>query len=442
MKKRRIAIFTTFTGADQAYSLNRVVQDQLQMLLDHGYEPTVLVAEGFKPIELYAHEKVTIKHIPNVPVSNEARMDNTFNQDVRRLEGVLTEVLSEIDICITHDIIYQAAALKHQIAAKRVAKTYPNLRWLHWVHSATPPARLANLTQHFSDEFAKEIQNKFPNSFICYPNPWFMPAIAKSFNVNENMVKWVPHPTDYCRFKKYREDTIKLIKAKNMLEADAIAVYPIRLDRGKQVQFVLKVMAMLKTLGKSVRVIITDFHSTGGDKVVYRDELKQTGIQWGLNEQELVFTSEFLPEWHLEVPWQVVSDLMDLANCFVFPSASESYSLITQESGLSRQAQVLNFNLPPLMSVFGNKPYYRKFGEGCVDPFDNTVEGGNQTNYSNERLYMLEVAGLLNYELDNNRVLVQERLLRKKRSLKYVFENFIEPLFSYEELKREAVEQK
>jgi len=411
------------------------------MLLIHGYEPSVIVAEGFKPIEIYAHPKVIIKEIPNVPVSNEVRMDNTFSQDVRRLEEALTNILADTDVCITHDIIYQAAALKHQIAAKRVARDHP-LRWLHWIHSATPPARLANLTQHFADEFAKEIEIEFPNSFICYPNPWFIPAVAKSFLVNENKVKWVPHATDYCRFKKYEKETIKLIEKKQMLEADAIAVYPIRLDRGKQVQYVIEVMAMLKTLDKSVRVIIVDFHSTGGDKVTYRDELKQKAIQWGLNEQEITFTSEFLPEWHLQVPWEVCSDLMDLANCFIFPSASESYSLVTQESGISRQAQVLNFNLPPLMSVFGKYPYYRKFGESAVDMFDNTAPGHSQTNYENERMYMLEVAGILNYELENNRVLAQERFLRQKRSLRYVFRNYIEPLFEYEELKEEVAEEK
>jgi len=441
LSKKKVCVFTTFSGADPAYSLNRVVQDQIKMLLTHGYEPTVIVAEGFKPIELYAHEKVTIAEIPNVPVSNEARMDNTFNKDVMRLEGRLMEILSDVDVCITHDIIYQAAALKHQIAAKRVAKKKRNLRWLHWVHSATPPARLANLTQNFSDEFSKEIQREFPNSLICYPNQWFIPAVAKSFNVSENQVKWVPHPTDYCRFKKYEKDTIKLIEQKDMLNADAIAVYPIRLDRGKQVQYVIEVMAMLKTLGRSVRVIIVDFHSTGGDKVTYRDELKQLAITWGLNEQEIVFTSEVMDNWHLQVPWEVVSDLMDLANCFVFPSASESYSLVTQESGISRQAQVLNFNLTPLMSIFGNNPYYRKFGEAAVDPFNNQDAGTMETTYDNERMAMLEVAGILNHELTRNRVLAQEIFLRQKRSLKNVFQTYIEPLFFYEEKPDEVIKK-
>jgi len=429
---KKVTIFTTFTGADQAYSLNRVTQDQIKMLLLNGYEPTVITAEGFKPIEMYAHPKVTIKNIPNVPVSNEARMDNTFNQDIRRLEGALTEILKDTDICITHDIIYQAAALKHQIAAKRVAKVYPKLRWLHWIHSATPPARLADMTQHFADEFAKEIRNKFPNSFLVYFNSWFIPAVAKSFDVEQNEVKLVPHATDFCRFKKYEKNTIKLVRAKDMLSADAIAVYPVRLDRGKQVQYVIEVMAMLKTLEKSVRVIIADFHSTGGDKVTYRDELKKMAAQWGLNEQEITFTSEFLPEWHLEVPYQVIGDLMDLANTFIFPSCSESYSLITQESGLSRQAQVLNFNLTPLMGIFGPHPYYKKFGEAAVDPFNNEDPGTMKTEYQNERMYMLDVARLINYELETNRILAQERFLRRHRNLNAVFKKYIEPLFAYE----------
>ena len=72
---KRVTIFTTFADNPEAYSLNRVVQDQLKMFLSHGYSPTVIVAESFKESGIYAHENVTIARIPLVPVHNEVKKD-------------------------------------------------------------------------------------------------------------------------------------------------------------------------------------------------------------------------------------------------------------------------------------------------------------------------------------------------------------------------------
>jgi hypothetical protein len=48
---------------------------------------------------------------------------------------------------------------------------------------------------------------------------------------------------------------------------------------------VLRTAAALKRQGRSVRAICLDFHSTGGDKVTYRNWLKGLAIDLGLNEQ-------------------------------------------------------------------------------------------------------------------------------------------------------------
>ncbi|MDD5015251.1 MAG: hypothetical protein PHW73_09185, partial [Atribacterota bacterium] len=121
------------------------------------------------------------------------------------------------------------------------------------------------------------------------------------------------------------------IDKRDVYSADAITVYPVRLDRGKQAEFVVKTSAMIKELDMSVRCIIVDFHSTGGDKVVYRDQLKQLGLDWGLTPQELSFTSEFSAEWKARIPHEDVMALFRMSNFFVMPSVSESYSLLPKK---------------------------------------------------------------------------------------------------------------
>jgi len=427
---KRVSILTNFSSYSEAYSLNRVVMNQIRMLVDHGYKPVVIVGEKFKPVQDYALPEVELRHIPDVPVFNEVKMDPTFDQDVGAIERELAKVLDGIDVVLTHDIIYQPAAVKHLVASKRIAKRRPELRWLHWIHSATSPYTLQNLRPLFVDEYAEIIREKFPNSFYVFFNHYSIPRIAQNFDVDDADVKVVHHPTDIKTFYKIEDASWDLIKRKKMLSSDVICTYPIRLDRGKQVEKVIKVIASFKNLDKSVRLIVVDFHSTGGDKVEYRKELKQIAIDWGMNEQEMTFTSEEHSEWNVEVPYQVVADFMKLSNVFVIPSVSESYSLITQEAGLSGVAMVANRDFPPFRDIFGWPPHQVGFSSN-IDALTG-LDGDTKTEVANEKVFYGDVARVLNYDLENDRSLYLKTFLRQKRNADYIFLKELEPLLNYE----------
>ena len=301
---KKITIFTTFSDNSEAYSLNRVVKDQIKMLLNGGYKVAVVVAEPFDPgTTIYADPRVEIKKIPLVPVHNEVKKDETFDEDVTKIEVALNELLSDGDIVLTHDVIYQNAALKHNFAARRVAEAKPQIKWLHWIHSATSPVTLANLRSYFSDEYLNLVAKPFPNSFYIFFNHYSIPRIAGNFNVSQDVVKVVHHPSDLADIYHLSEKVEQVVQRHTIHAADAICVYPIRLDRGKQVQHVVRTMGALKNnFDLSVRLIIADFHSTGGDKLTYKDELKGIAIDSGLNNEDLIWTSEEFEEWKGEVP--------------------------------------------------------------------------------------------------------------------------------------------
>jgi len=131
---QKVCLSTSFSDNQKAYSLNIIVQSQIKMLLLNDFEPTVIVHDTFEPEGIYAHPKVKIEYIPNVPCHNEVKKDETFDSDVAEMEKRLLEILKDKDIVLTHDIIYQPACLKHNFASRRVAKALPNLKWLHWIH--------------------------------------------------------------------------------------------------------------------------------------------------------------------------------------------------------------------------------------------------------------------------------------------------------------------
>jgi glycosyltransferase involved in cell wall biosynthesis len=438
-KGKKILIFTQFSNADEAYSLNRVVQDQIQMFVTNGYKVVVTVAEGFTPVGWYAHSGVELRGMTTVPCHNEVKKDPTFDDDVDALTEDIKAIVSDVDFVISHDLIYQPSALKHNVACRKVAKDRPELKWAHWIHSATSPYTLGRLRGVFTDEYARIISEPFPNSYYVFFNHYSIPRIAENFKVDPEVVKIVHHPSDVYKLLRIKDKlVIKLAEKKKLLEADAVAIYPVRLDRGKQVQMVIKTLAMLKDRGFNVRVIVVDFHSTGGDKVTYRDELKQLGIDWGLNAQELTFTSEFDPEWTVQIPHESTAELFALSNVFIQPSVSESYSLTTQEFIIiSRGVLVLNQDFPPFRDIFGPDAIYRKFSSN-IDVMSG-LDGNTTTQYgpndaspeervSYEKDYHRETAGMIANQLRHTQAYARWIKIKRERNLQYIFTHELEPL--------------
>lgn len=418
--KPQVAIFTTFRSADAAYSLNRVVQDQIKMLVEGGYRVKVLVAKGFKPIEAYALPDVEIFELPDVHTSNEGNLPEGWEAQRDSMIEAMTTALTDVRVVLTHDLISQPAHLIHNLAARVVCQRLPKLRWLHWIHSVFSSNMPSNVMEASAIGRAH-----FPNSFLVYPNSYDIPRVARNFGYEETDIKWVPHPTDVCEF--FGMDTISrdFIKRYNILAADVVMVYPCRLDRGKQPHFLVEIAAALKKLGNSVRVIFMDFHSTGGDKVEYRKEMKDQAAALGLNAQEVLFFSEFDKKYEYEAPHQVVKDLMMVANIFIMPSRSETYSLVVQEAILAGNFVILNQDFLPFRSIFGDLPKYYQFGANIgFDGFDGAIN----TQYGNREEYMAAIAHYIRYMITYDKVLALKTKFRKERNTNYVFKNYLEPL--------------
>ena len=423
LKKTKVAIATTFNSYDNAYSLINVVEDQIRMLRFAGYSPVVLVQEGFKPESVF--KDVEIRTLPAVRVYNEVKVDDTFEADIETLYQAMKKALEDVNVIITHDWIYQPDALKHQIAARKIAKEEETKRWLHWIHSATTPMILSTL-RGGGNKFMDTVKEDWPHSFICYPNAYSIPRVSASYDIDPSRIKVVHHPTDIPSFFGFNEIETNFWRAKKLWLADAIAVAPARLDRGKQIEWVIKLMAGLKMEGQQVRVIVVDFHSTGGDKVNYREELKQTAIDWGLNPLELSFTSEFDKAWETRVPRKTVDNLFSISNVFVLPSKSETYSLVAQEAGLRGNLLVLNKDFPPFRDIYGPAALYHPFSSN-IDVMTG-MDGETTTRYTSEKDFAVEVARNIKFHLENDFALKMKTKLRKERSVEAVAQNEFIPI--------------
>lgn len=421
---KRVYILTNFSSYLRSFSPIIIVASQIKMLRRAGYIPVVIVCDGFEAPEDSEFFHAELKYVSSVAYQDPPIIDEIFREDVELIYQQFNDTLPDDSVVLTHDLIFLPDYVKFHIAARKVAERKPKIRWIHWVHSATGPNTLIQEREMYGEEYKRLLLEKFPNSIIAYPNAQDIPRVARNFNYEEYEVVEVPHATDPV--EGMHPLVQRLYDDLKLGEKEVLMIYPIRFDRGKNPHMNIRVIAALESIGVSAHLIFCDFQSTGGDKVVYKEECKKLAEELGV-ESNITFLSEFDDLAHLEVSHDIILDLFTLSNIFCLPSRSETYSLITQEAMLKGNLCILNYDFPAFRQIYGDKALYRQF-DGAEVGFDG-FDGKIDTTHSNIDAYFRERFAIpIKAWLMQERVLHAKTWVRTKRNPDFVFREFIESL--------------
>lgn len=428
----KLYILTNFSAYLKSYSPIIVVGMQIEMLKRQGIEPVLLVSEGWNPPEGSIFSEVETVRLPAVPVSNDPGVDETFDRDVQKLYEALAGVFRGFDpdrekaVVLTHDLIFLPDYVKHNVAARKVADEHPYIQWLHWVHSATAPLGLIQERAMYGDTYKELLSAKFPNSVVVFPNAYSRPRVARNFAYEEDEVFEVPHP---CDLTEGMHPIVKrLYDQEKLYEPEVLMVYPLRLDRGKNAEMNVQLIGSLHRAGVSAKLIFCDFQSTGGDKVNYRNDLKNLAEEQGVLDN-VIFLSESDPSAEMEVPHTAVLDLFTLSNVFMMPSKSETYSLVTQEAMARGNFCILNQDFAPFRQIFGENAIYKPFSANIgVDGHDGEINTSYGEDNSEINIFFDDMARALKYYLTKEKTIRAKTWVRTKRNMDAVFKNYLEPL--------------
>ncbi len=255
---KRVALFTTFYEVASGYSLVAVATTQLQMLLDGGYEPVALVQENFTGNSLWRPEVIDLRPvIPFMHLSG-GKIPDDFEARTDKIYNALKKNLSDVDVCITHDIILQSFYREHNIAMRKYALERPDLLWLHWIHSCPSEG---------TDEYPNGCRHTSPPGYIAYPNSSDAPKVCRAYRLTGKEWKVVTtrsgHSIDPLAVSEYDGLTRDLVSKSDLMTGDVTAVYPVRLDPGKQPEKIIRLMAGVKKMGYEPRLLIIDWQSMG-----------------------------------------------------------------------------------------------------------------------------------------------------------------------------------
>ncbi len=371
---KKVGFFTTYYEARSGYSLIAVTETQIRMLLDHGYSPVVLVQEGrpddeqgIVPFEQLPPPSVWNDKIVDLrPVVPAMHLDEGVHKDfkarVKAIRLVLEEHLADVEIVIAHDLIAQSTNKEHNAALREYAKTRPELLWLHWIHSRPSESKTMR--------YPETLRHIAPPGYIIYPNYADIAQIHRAYTLKGEEWRVIAnrsgHAIDPLVLWPYDRLTKDLARGADLLNGEVVAVYPARLDRGKQVEKLIYIMAGVRSAGYEPRLLVLAWQSSGKRFQIYIDEL--IGLAKELEVADCIYFSNRMDDRCSQgVPRQVVTELMDLSNVYIHPSNSETYSLVIHEAFLRGLVCCLNHNLTQMRELFGNQAIYFDFGVGDIE---------------------------------------------------------------------------
>ncbi|MBU0777644.1 hypothetical protein KKF82_05260, partial [Patescibacteria group bacterium] len=324
----KIALLTSFRRMPESYSLVNDVIDQIQLLNKYGHEVVFYSQEGCEGRGIECEKRPVLPHF---------RLEkNVVNHEAKaKLIDIFKKELSGFDVVITHDLMYLQSYATHRAAIKECGI---DVKWIHWAHSGNRDV----------------LDIKMPRAKYIYMNYADLDRWARSLNIELDDARVVFNDKDPALFFNWHPITRQIAEKIDLINNDVMQTYPIcstRMD-AKGIDHVIRTFGALKRLGNRVLLVICN--SNGRKKKEEIDRKIEFGKSHGLNEAELFFTSTLSEETASQVPRDVVRDLMQISNLFIFPTLSEVCSNILLEASMCKQLIVLNKSFPALFD-FGDE---------------------------------------------------------------------------------------
>ena len=393
IKMSKIAIVTAFRRMPENYSLVNDVIDQIKTLKKNGHEVVFYAQEGCKGEGIDCEMRAVLPHFRTIK--------NEENSEAKeKMIEIFNEEFKDVDTVITHDLMYLRGYYTHRMAIMQCG--YEG-KWIHWCHSAVG----ANL------------KLKMAHSKYIYMNYADTKRFATSIGVDLDDVRVVFNDKDARLFFDWNPISYEISEKFDLFNRDVMQTYPMCSTRmnAKGIDHVIRTFGKLKSLDNRVLLIVPNANARKrGDDIEAKIKL---GEQCGLTKDELVFTSTVNPDWTGGVPRDVVRDLMQISNLFVFPSSSEVCSNVLLEASMTKQLLVLNKDFPPFFD-FGEE------GRTCLGHhFGSLIRTGFK--YRTEEAY-LNLAKVINQQLLGSKSNQQFLKIKQACNIDTLYRKQLEPV--------------
>lgn len=407
----KIGILTTFSNFNSEFSLTTVVRQQLIALRDNGFEPVLFTLDIFRDEKLVPKGVEVRKVLPQLVLEPYSKGNiDSLDKDAARAQEAMEKHMTDIDVCLSHDIIFINSYLPYNVAMRgAIDGKLSNVKWLHWMHSG-PSIRPRMDGSPFDNLYTLP-----KNSRLVYMNYTDAIRAAEMYGVLPKDVRTIFNPMDIRELYEFDPLTRAIIKENDLMSPEFLCVYPLSTtrmnDAGKQLSKVIWIMGELKAKGNTVALVVPNAHANADNEKKEIEKMYDLAHKHGLERRELIFTSlHNVPKQEHGVPHKVVRELFLLGNLFIFPSVSENCPLILLEAMAGKNILILNQSFPAMRDFGLENASYFRFGSLVDSPaYPDGLEK-----------YMSDVAILIESEYRQNKAIMSQTRLRREFNTDYI----------------------
>ena len=320
-----------------------VIAQHTHLLLEAGYAVSVITGDGgsdpvFKDARVMLIPEMDTQYPENLDIA--ARMGEgppppEFYRLQERIESELDRLWDDFDIVIVHNMLNIQFNLSATAALCRVMQRHA-ARGIVWCHDISRYVRPdSGAAPRFGGPWDL-LRTYRPELIYVAVSRQRQRQLAQTLACPLERIRVISNGVDPAMLFGLSELGQSLVNAWRLLEADLIALMPIRITQAKNIEFALHVMAALKTMELSPRLVVTGpadpHHADSSD---YFDELLRLRHELEL-EREVCFVYEGLLNTspHLTISTEVVAELYRVCDLVLMPSWREGFGLPVIEGGL------------------------------------------------------------------------------------------------------------
>ena len=360
MSTSRAVALLHFTAPPVVGGVEQVIGRHARLLAEAGHDVRIVAGRGEPPdprISFVTVPRADTSHPETVRLQAEldaGRLPDAFARVVEGLAGELAAALEGADIVIAHNIASFGRNLALTAALHERATRPGAPRTILWHHdlSWTLPG------------YRRTLHDGFPWDLLRTPWPGVTQVtvsearradLVKLMGLDPADVRVVPNGVDLAALLGLAPRTMEVIHATGLLAFSPLVLLPARITARKNIELALRVVAALRTAGRSAAGLVV----TG--PIDPHDAAAQAYF-----ESLLTLRRELLPDgaaiFLAESPGKpadeaLVGGLYRVADLLLLPSLDEGFGIPILEAGAHR-LPIICSDLPALRDLAGDAAWY------------------------------------------------------------------------------------
>jgi len=429
--EKRVGVIAYFGNFGPGLSYHKTTLAWHRELLRNGYRATLYV-KGSCEVPIFLGKELNINPIfPKEGVKcrkydPDMKRLPDFTRAVEALVPAFVDILKQNDVVIAHDIMLLREYVTLNAAFRKAVELYDkehgNVRQpriLQVYHSNVDPgARPA--TMNNADQYPERYRwMQFPYSRYVSLSQASAQDIACSLHVPHSAVSALPNPA------VIPDKILTRTLGTKWLEADMLQVYPFCASRWKHkgVPVLFRLLAVMKLQGIKPFLILAVANARGSNGQEHvRAMLDEAERRKLVDGEDFLVTAKRNPDWASGVPHDVLMQIMQYADLFIFPSQQEMCPNVLLEASTCGQ----------LVAVPSGLQVAREMSPRSVLTFNFPVHGQPFEYPYGKKTFYATVARELWAEHRLNRVIQQKVHARRNLNIARLFKEYFEPLINSE----------